>query len=425
MQKKNRRSSTTTAPALLLRGLKWVKFTLARVYRAGLGLLGRPCFVGITGSCGKTLTKELIAAILATRSRCRKSNKLMNGPMPVAETILTTFPWHRYCVHEIASGGPGTLIRSMKVLHPHVGVVTHVNRDHFTRFRSLEATAAEKAVMVECLPPEGTALLNADDPYVLAMRDRTKAHVVTYGFSPEATVRAEDVTSIWPARLSLTAVYGDERERVRTLLLGEHWAHAVLASLATVLAMGVPLQDAARAIETVEPVEGRMSPHETSDGIIFIRDDWKAPLWTIAASLQFMSTAHARRKVVVIGTISDYPGDSARKYRSVARQALEVADKVLFVGQMAHCAIRVRSHPDDDRVMAFDSLYDLELFLREYLAQGDLVLLKGSSRADHLQRLVLSRTGENACWRESCRKFIFCGDCRLRKKAYVPLAEER
>ena len=273
---------------------------------------------------------------------------------------------------------------------------------------------------MESLPVEGTAVLNADDPYVLAMRTRTNAHIITYGLSAEAVVRGEDVTSAWPERMSLTVGYGGKKVRINTQLIGEHWASSVLAAVATGIALGVPLAECARAVEKVTPVEGRLSPHETPDGITFVRDDWKAPLWTVPGSLRFMQTARAPRRVVIIGTISDSSWSASRKYRAVARQALEVAEKVIFVGNHAHSALKVRSHPADDRIIAFDTLYELNLFLRDYLTAGDLVLLKGSCRADHLQRLVLARSSAIACWQEKCGRLIFCTHCSLRQTPSVP-----
>jgi len=382
---------------------------LAMLYRR---LLPNVCFIGITGSCGKTTTKELAATILDVRYRGRKSNQMINSPRGVATTLFTVFPWHQYCVHELGGYHPGILAKTVKLFRPDMGVITHVGSDHYKAFRSLEATAKEKGTLVEVLAPEGTAILNADDPYVLPMVERTRARVMTYGLSRQAMIRGENISSVWPDRLSMIVNYTNDRVAIQTQLLGEHWAYTVLAAMSVGIAMGVSLGDGARAIETFQPVECRMSPLQTADGVMFILDTWKAPLWTIPVSLKFMQTAHAQRKVVVIGTISDYPGVGHRKYRAVARQALNVADKVIFVGPQAHSSLKARRHPDDDHLLAFDSLFELNEFLNHYLTSGDLVLLKWSNRADHLERLALSRTEEIACWREGCGKYIHCRDCR-------------
>jgi UDP-N-acetylmuramyl pentapeptide synthase len=308
-------------------------------------------------------------------------------------------------------------------LKPQIGVVTHIGQDHYSSYRNLESTAAEKGKLVEALPVNGAAVLNADDPYVYEMRKRTRAQVITYGLSGDATVRGESVSCAWPRPMSLDVCYAEKRLHVQTRLLGEHWAYAVLAALSTGIAAGVSLERAVQAVETFDPMPYRMSPHQTPDDVTFISDNWKAPLWSVHASLNFMRTAKAERKVVVMGSISDTPKSFCHRYRAVVRQALDVVDKTVFVGDHARSALRARPRPEDDRVMAFDTLYQLNSFLSDYLKAGDLVLLKGTEYVDHLQRIVLSRTNGMACWREKCGKNRFCSDCRFQHSFFVPTDE--
>ena len=225
-------------------------------------------------------------------------------------------------------------------------------------------------------------------------------------------VRASDVASSWPDRLSFTVTWNHESVRVQTRLCGSHWVPVVLAAVATGVALGVPLEMAAEAIAGVEPFEARMSPVTLDDGVTFIRDDWKAPWWTIAPSFEFMRTARARRKIIVIGTISDYSGDSARRYVQVGRQALEVANIVVFVGPWSSSSLRAKRDPSD-KLLAFGSVREAASYLSNQLQEGDLVLLKGSTRADHLERLILSRIQSLACWRSDCGRWRFCNECNF------------
>jgi UDP-N-acetylmuramoyl-tripeptide--D-alanyl-D-alanine ligase len=392
---------------------------LSRCYRTALHCLGETCFIGVTGSCGKTTTTELIAAILAGEGPVQKGSH-ENTIRHFARTVLAVSPKHRFCVSEISGHARGTIAQATRLLRPHIGVVTHVGQDHYASFRTLEATAAEKGTLVEALPVDGTAVLNADDPHVYAMRTRTRARVITFGLSPGAEVRGENVTSVWPARMSLDVSHAGMCRHVQTQLLGTHWTSTVLASLATALAAGVALERAVEAVEAFAPIPYRMSPHETPGGITFISDTWKAPLWAIPAALDFLRAARAERKVVVIGSVSDTPKGFYHRYKAVAEQALDMAAKVLFVGDHARAALRARRYPDDDRIMAFDTLYRLDAYLRTYLQAGDLVLLKGVTKNDHLHRLVLSRTGEMVCWRENCGRRRFCEDCRLLYEPFTP-----
>jgi UDP-N-acetylmuramyl pentapeptide synthase len=399
-----------------------LKFELAKKYRYLLGVFGKVCFIGVTGSCGKSTTTELIAAILAKEGRVRKGS-LENTIPYLVKTILSVSPRHWFCVNEISGHLPGVIEKSAKLLKPQIGVVTHVGQDHYSSYRNLESTAAEKGKLVEALPVNGAAVLNADDPYVYEMRKRTRAQVITYGLSSDVTVRGESVSCAWPRPMSLDVCYAGKRLGVQTRLLGEHWAYAVLAALSTGIAAGVSLERAVAAVETFDPVPYRMSPHHTPDGVTFVSDNWKAPLWSVRASLDFIRTAKAERKVVVMGSISDTPKSFCDRYRAVVQQALDVVDKIVFVGEHARSALRARPHPEDDRVMAFDTLYQLSSFLSDYLKAGDLVLLKGTEYVDHLQRIVLSRTNGMACWREKCGKYRFCSDCPFQHSFFVPTKE--
>jgi UDP-N-acetylmuramoyl-tripeptide--D-alanyl-D-alanine ligase len=392
-----------------------VVYELARGYRRTLDKLGNVCFIGITGSCGKTTTTELIAAILATQGQTIKCSHT-NTDKAIAKTILAVSTKHRFCVNEVAAGVPGLMAKSVKLLRPHIGVVTNIGRDHYTLYRTLEATALDKAKLVEALPSEGTAVLNADDALVFKMRNRTKAKTITYGFSAEATVRGENVSSIWPERMSLDVCFAEKHAHVQTKLLGEHWAHAVLAAIATGIAAGVTVEQAIKAIEDCEPMPYRMCPHQTAKGVTLISDNWKGVMWTVPSSLDFMRKAKAQRKIAIIGSISDTPKSFFDRYKRIIQQSSGIVDKTIFVGEHALTALRAKKNPQDDSVMAFETLYKLDCFLNDYLRPGDLVLLKGVDEIDHLQRIVFSQTGQikqgNICWRTDCRKTRFCDDCR-------------
>jgi UDP-N-acetylmuramyl pentapeptide synthase len=154
-----------------------------------------------------------------------------------------------------------------------------------------------------------------------------------------------------------------------------------------------------------------MCPHEMPDGVTFISDNWKASLWTVPSTLDFMKKANADRKMMVVGSISDTPKGFYHRYKTVIQQGADIFDKILFVGDHSRSALRARAQPEDDRIMAFETLYELNCFLDTYLRAGDLVLLKGTENADHLQRIIFARTRDIACWRQNCGKRRFCTEC--------------
>lgn len=401
----------------LAKGLGWrlrslydrglYRFTIMRRRR-----LRSTVFVGVTGSVGKSTAKDLIAGILERHlSRGRKNPGSLNWPEDMARLVLGTHRSDAFCVVEMSGHGPGAMDLPLRLVQPTVGVVTSIGSDHLTAFKSREAIAQEKGKLISSLPPEGIAVLNADDPRVLAMQSECLGRTVTYGIGGDAMLRGDAIQSVWPDRLSLTAHWQGESVHVRTQLCGTHWAPVVLAALATGVSLGVPLTVAAEALAGVEPFEGRMAP-VVLNGITFIRDDWKAPLSTVEPAFEFMRQANAIRKLIVIGTISDYQGDSTSRYVEIGRLALEVADCVVFVGPRASASLRAKRNASDE-LRAFASLRDASAYFSSYLKPGDLVLLKGSHKADHMQRLIVALTTTVQCWRSDCGRMQSCETCDL------------
>jgi UDP-N-acetylmuramyl pentapeptide synthase len=306
----------------------------------------------------------------------------------VGKTVLRTTTSDAFCVVEIAAWEPGSVARAARVVAPNIAVVTNIGADHRQAFRTLEAIAAEKVQLLDAVMPGGTAVLNVDDERVSAMVRGFRGDVITYGRSSEATLRAESVRSRWPERLSFTLREGARSHTVRTRLCGEHWITSALAALGVAAAMNLPLELAADALAAVEPPPARMSP-VVLNGVTFIRDDVKAPLWTMDAAFAFLAQARVARKLAVIGTISDYFGSTSRAYRRAAEGALAVADEVLFVGPNAQRALNARG---DGPLHAFETVNGAVEHLRANLRRHDLVLVKGSE-TDRLARILQAAIG--------------------------------
>ena len=397
---------------------------LCRITLWHRGRLRHTVFVGVTGSAGKTTTKDLIAGILGRHmAGGSKSPGSLNWPIDMIRVVLGTRRSAPFCVVEISGHAPGALDLPLKLVQPTVGVVTGIGADHITAFKSQAAIAQEKGKLIRSLPVNGIAILNADDPLVLAMQADFSGRKVTFGLAPEAMLRGDAIQSIWPHRLGLDVHWQGESVHVQTQLYGAHWAPVVLAAVATGVSLGVPLPVVAQALADVAPFEGRMAP-VWHGGVAFIRDDWKAPLSSIGPAFEFMRDARAGRKIIVIGTISDYQGNSTRRYVEVGRMALEVADCVVFVGPRASAGLRARQESDRE-LFAFASLRDASAHLTSYLKPGDLVLLKGSHKADHMQRLLIALKGTVQCWRADCGRMQSCETCELLHIASGPaLAKE-
>ena len=212
------------------RPIRGVVRVVCHLYRAVF--LRHIVFVGVTGSCGKTTTKKLIAAALRAGGRVVESSGAQNHFGAVARAILRTRPWHRYCVAELAAMRVGDVARLSDLFRPSMSVVTAIGTDHYRSFRGVVGVKQEKGAILEVLPEDGTAFLNADDPHVMDMRAKTSARGVTYGAAPGADIRIENVESAWPDRLRLDIVAGSEHVPVATQLVGVHFASAVAAAMA-------------------------------------------------------------------------------------------------------------------------------------------------------------------------------------------------
>jgi UDP-N-acetylmuramoyl-tripeptide--D-alanyl-D-alanine ligase len=382
--------------------------------------LTQTTFVGVTGSVGKTTTKDLVAAVLETTLTGTKSPGSQNRFTTIGQTILRTRSRDGFAVIEIPAFYPGSVAEITSLVRPDVGVVTTVGLDHRSTFRTPDVIAAEKCTLITGLPSDGVAVLNADDPRVIAMADGFAGRVVSFGTAADAEVRAENAHSAWPAPLELTLRLDGGSYPLRTRLYGRHWTTSVLAAIAVARVLEVPLERAIDAVAAFDPVPGRMSPVR-ENGVTFIRDDIKAPLWAFDGVLEFLGDARAERKVLVVGTVSDYPGDSRRKYARLAERALDVADEVAFVGPNARYALRAKLAPSAaESLRAFATIQEAAEHFRTTLQPGDLVLLKGSHRADHLTRLALDHAKTIRCWRISCRRVRPCEECRLLRVPEAP-----
>ncbi len=381
-------------------------------------------FVGITGSAGKTTAKDLSANILRTAGECYSTPRSLNYSDGIARLFLKVSPRHRYCVLEVSGGNPGELDRPLKLFTPSIAVLTLIARDHFKAFKSLDAIAQEKGKLVSALPADGIAVLNIDDPFVRSIGESCNRQVIWVGEAEGATLRLRSVRSRWPEPLTLEVEYEGQTYEVRTGFHGKHLALSVLSALGVGLAAGIPLTKAISAVAEVKPAEGRMEIVSTEKGVTFVRDDWKAPHWSLSAPLEFMAEAEAQRKILVIGTLSDYSLSASKIYPKVARQTLEVGDIVIFVGPHAPRAAKARRDNGNSNLHTFSEIREAALFLNAHLQPGDLVLLKGSNKADHLVRLMYDTQSPVSCWVSRCGIQNFCGDCsRLYKP--VPSRAER
>jgi UDP-N-acetylmuramoyl-tripeptide--D-alanyl-D-alanine ligase len=385
-----------------------IKHYRARLHRMRLSDV---TFVAITGSAGKTTTKDLASAVLARRGRTHKSHGTANQHAYLDDTVRGVTPYDKYSVLEVSADRPGYLDRPLRLIRPRISVITLIAREHFSAYRSLEAIAKEKGKLVTALPLDGVAVLNIDDPFVRAVGEQHGGRIVWVGRDEAADVRLLECSSKWPQTLTLRLSCQGRVFDVPTRMYGKHLAMPVALAIGVGVAAAVPLEEAIAAVSAAEPVEGRMQLEVAADGVAFLRDDWKAPQWSLHAPFDFMKDADADRKIIVLGSISDSPKSPAQRYAHAAREALEVADLVVLVGVTPSSGRKLKHPKAESALRAFVSIKDAAEFLQQELRRGDLVLLKGTNKQDHLVRLVMNRRQSVRCWLSDCGIPRFCASC--------------
>ena len=337
--------------------------------------------VGITGSVGKTSTKDLLAAALGVAGPVRASPMSFNNSIGVPLTLLGAAGAERALIAEIGTNAPGEIADLAALARPHVAVVTAVSAAHTEAFGTLEAVAREKSDLVAALPATGVAVLNADDHRVAAMAARTRAQVVSYGFGA-GDVRAGDPTLDGALRPSFVMVTPWGRAPVRLRAAGLHNAHNALGAAAVALVLGVSIEAVAAGLGRAELSPWRMAVGTSATGALIINDAYNANPASVAAALHSLAAVPARRRVAVLGVMAELGERHGAEHASVAALAAELGIELLAVNEAAYGPPPV---PDDASALA-------EL---GPLGPGDAVLVKGS-RVAGLERLALELMGESA-----------------------------
>ena len=280
---------------------------------------------------------------------------------------------------ELGETAPDSLNSQLAVLQPSIGIITVVGDDHISAFGSREAIAREFAKLVEAIPPHGTIVLNLDDELVSGLKNEAKCRVITYGTGANADLQATEINSIWPDPLQFTATFDGESVAIHTQLYGKQLLTSALAAIGGGLAAGLTLADCAKGISRVPSAEGRMQAVRGPGGITFIRDDFKAPAWSVRPLLDQLRDARARRKIFVLGSISDCR-DTPTFIVKTAREALAVADIVIFTGSFASAALKARKPGTESRLHAFTHSRDLATFLQSIRQDGDLITPQGNQQ---------------------------------------------
>jgi UDP-N-acetylmuramoyl-tripeptide--D-alanyl-D-alanine ligase len=355
---------------------------------AGHRALFRGPVVAITGSNGKTTTKELVAGVLATRWEVLRPEKSFNNQWGLPLTLLRLTPEHQAVVLEIGTNARGEVAALAALAAPTVGVVTTVAAVHTEFLGSLDGVREEKAGLVRALAADGVAVLNADDPRVAGMAAETRARVVTYGRSATAHVRAVGDAVDDERGLTLTLESAGERQTVTLALAGRHNVGNALAAAAAGVALGLPLADIGRGLAGVRPIAGRCVWKQAGD-VTILDDTYNASPVSVRAALETIA-AHrrGRRVIVVLGDMLELGALTDDAHREVGRQVAALpADELIGVGRAMPLAVAAARQAGLAEARHLTTFEDTVAHLLKRLAADDLVLVKGS-RGMRMERVV-------------------------------------
>ncbi|HEX6513570.1 MAG TPA: UDP-N-acetylmuramoyl-tripeptide--D-alanyl-D-alanine ligase, partial [Chloroflexota bacterium] len=294
-----------------------------------------PTVVGVTGTVGKTSTKEAIAGALGQMRSVLKTERNLNTEIGVPLTLLRLEPEHQVAVLEMGMYVPGDIRFLAELTRPHIGVVTGVSYTHAERVGTIERIAEAKAELVDGLGRDGVAVLNGDNSWTRAMADRGKRSVL-FGLEEHNDVRALDVESRGLQGISLTLAYQGQTERVDLKLIGKHSAYHALAAAAVMLTLGYSLADAAQAL-AASPLESlRLRVLPGVGGVTVIDDSYNSsPLAARAALRLLAEVAPPESRAAVLGDMRELGQYSAELHRQVGREAASLAGLLAAVGEEA------------------------------------------------------------------------------------------
>lgn len=378
----------------------------------------KPIIIGITGSVGKTTSKEAISAIIGGRLRVGKTIQNNNNEVGVPLTVLgadggerSIVKWlfivarviclvvikdKRYpeaLVVEMAADRPGDLEYLVKIAPPQIGVITAVGRAHLEFFKTTRKLVQEKQTLITCLPVEGFAILNSDDAEVIAMQNKTRARALTYGFNEKAMLRAVEIfvgSEEVEGHLKLTGIYFKIMYKGSTVpvflpcILGRQHIYAALAGAAAGIGVGMNLVEVSERMHYYDTPPGRMRIIEGIKHTTLIDDTYNSSPTAAIAAVETLADApclKSARRFAVLGDMLELGPHTEIEHRELGKKVEELGIEYLYtVGERAKFIAQAASFAGmkEDSILMFADAFAAGKMLQEKIKQGDLLLIKGS-----------------------------------------------
>lgn len=348
----------------------------ARFWRAKLN----PRVIGITGSVGKSTTKEVSAEVLSQRYRTIKNPGNLNNEIGLPLSILSMTEEHQRGIFEMGFYVPGEIAFLCDIAKPQVGVVTNIGTVHAERAGSIEAIAEGKSELVQALPPApaGVAILNNDDSLVKEMAGKTQARLFFYGIDPEADLWADDIEGLGLDGIRLRLHYQDEVQYMRVPLIGRHSVHTVLRAAALGLVEGLTWQEIVDGLRSGK-AQLRLVAVQSVDGALLLDDTYNASPESTLAAINLLEELGGH-KIAVLGDMLELGKYELEGHKMVGARAAEVVDELITVGTRAKIIAETarKSGLDDKAITELMDSHQAIRLMKDRLDEKDVVLIKGS-----------------------------------------------
>jgi UDP-N-acetylmuramoyl-tripeptide--D-alanyl-D-alanine ligase len=336
--------------------------------------------IGITGSVGKSSTKDLMASVLSRRFITLKSQGNMNNEIGLPLSLLKLRPEHEIAIMEMGFYVPGEIKLLCEIAKPQIGVITNIGTVHAERAGSQELIAKGKSELIEALPPAptGLAILNSDDPLVKNMASITKARVFYYGLTPDADLWADEIVGLGLEGIHCQLHYKGERLHVKAPLIGRHSVYTLMCAISVALLEGMNWEWILYALQSSK-IQLRLSTVKTTNGALLIDDTYNASPASTLAALNLLNDLEGR-KVAVLGDMLELGQYEQQGHEMVGIRAAEVADEIILVGERSKIALDAARSADfnPQKLHWFASPDEAAQYLEGVLKEGDTTLVKGS-----------------------------------------------
>jgi UDP-N-acetylmuramoyl-tripeptide--D-alanyl-D-alanine ligase len=346
--------------------------------------------IGVTGSVGKTTTREMIAAVVASRGPVLKSAGNFNNEIGVPLTLFQLNSRHKTAVIEMAMRGPGQIEYLAKMARPQIGVITNIHMSHIELLGSLDAIADTKGELLDYLPKDGAAILNADDAYFDYFKRRTNCRVISFGESPQADIRAASAGLDAKGCCTFKVETPRGAFDVRIPVPGEHNIKDALSAIAVGEVLEIGHDHIQEALASFKPPEKRSNVVPTRQGFVVIDDTYNASPASVHSALKTLQMMEGGRKIAVLGDMLELGDHALNAHLEVGRAVKETGvDMLVVVGQLAKLIARgaIDAGMPVSLVHEFDDSWRAAKELPEKLNERDVVLVKGS-RAMKMERVV-------------------------------------